>query len=190
MKKLVFVGNCGVGKTTIIRRYILNLPTLDTHSTLSAAYYEVTKYSSDRKIAIWDTAGQERFKSIAPIYYQNSQGCICVFDVTVRTSFDACEDWIKLFLDKCKCVNPFILLVGNKCDLSANNKIVGDSEISVLCNMYGCEYVETDCVNMINELAFFDLMSKFVSQTHEAPILQNTKLEWSGGSKCTGSGCF
>lgn len=196
MKKLVFVGDCGVGKTTIIRRYILGIsPKLDSESypTIGAAYYEVPKYSTTKKVAIWDTAGQERFKTIAPIYYRGSQGCICVFDVSLRSSFDSCEEWIKLFHTNCMHVNPFILLIGNKCDLPIEGRKVKDSEIGVLCNLYGCQYIETDCVNVINSLIFDEILTKFASQTHE--LVEGLELDGNlnerkvENSKCS-KGCY
>jgi small GTP-binding protein len=40
------------------------------------------------KMQIWDTAGQERFRSISQAYYRNSHGCIAVYDITNRHSFE------------------------------------------------------------------------------------------------------
>jgi Ras-related protein Rab-1A len=44
------------------------------------------------KMQIWDTAGQERFRSISQAYYRNSHGCIAIYDITNRQSFDSLEE--------------------------------------------------------------------------------------------------
>ncbi len=41
------------------------------------------------KVQVWDTAGQERFRSVSQAYYRNAHGCIAVYDVTNKESFDA-----------------------------------------------------------------------------------------------------
>jgi Ras-related protein Rab-1A len=43
------------------------------------------------KMQIWDTAGQERFRSISQSYFRNAHGCIAVYDVTSRASFESLE---------------------------------------------------------------------------------------------------
>lgn len=69
----------------------------------------------DVKLNIWDTAGQENYRSIACIYYRDSQAAIIVFDITNKNSFDDVEFWInelRSLQDKCS-----IFIVGNKLDL-------------------------------------------------------------------------
>ena len=46
------------------------------------------------KMQVWDTAGQERFRSISIAYYRNSHGCVAIYDISNRTSFDAIEEQI------------------------------------------------------------------------------------------------
>jgi Ras-related protein Rab-1A len=46
------------------------------------------------KMQIWDTAGQERFRSISHAYYRNSHGCIAIYDIANRASFEQIEEQI------------------------------------------------------------------------------------------------
>jgi len=196
-KKIVFIGDCGVGKTTIIRRYILDIShNIDSKcsSTIGAAYYEVPKYSKTEKVAVWDTAGQERFKCLAPIYYKGSQGCICVFDVTQESSFESCAEWLKLFTDNCMYSNPFILLVGNKYDCEPSMRKVSDASVATLSLLYDCPFIQTDCINEINKLQFDALIGKFVeradniiSQGIDLDDLYDAQTEKS--ARCS-KGCF
>ncbi len=160
MKKIVFIGTNGVGKTSIIKHYILDIPFGDnTDATIGAAYHEITKYSNNnntKRVAIWDTAGQERYKALAPIYYKGCQTCICVFDLGNRASFDACEEWLNTFIKHSGCEDPFILLIANKADTLVWK--VTDGEISTLCKIYECEFMYTCCLNMKNKNEFDDIM--------------------------------
>ena len=47
------------------------------------------------KLQLWDTAGQERFKAISSQYLRNSHGCIAVYDITKRESFDNIKSQIQ-----------------------------------------------------------------------------------------------
>ena len=50
------------------------------------------------KLQIWDTAGQERFFSLSKAYLRGAQGCIAVYDITRRDSFQKLESQILDFL--------------------------------------------------------------------------------------------
>ena len=73
---------------------------------------------------MWDTAGQERFKSISQAYYRNANGCIAVYDVTQRASFEAISEYITSFIDFAPPNSARnIVLVGNKTDLEAKRQV-------------------------------------------------------------------
>ena len=97
--KVVLLGDAGVGKTSIISRYVTNTFSEVLMSTTGASF--ATKkldIDSEHKIKfqIWDTAGQERFRSLAKIFYQNAAVAVLVYDITRRESFEKLKDfWIK-----------------------------------------------------------------------------------------------
>ena len=64
--KCVILGECGVGKTSIINRYISNYFNTKCDTTLGASFY-TKKYVLVNKVYdldFWDTAGQERYRSL------------------------------------------------------------------------------------------------------------------------------
>ncbi len=66
---------------------------------------------------MWDTAGQERFRSITRSYYRNSHGCIAMFDLTDRTSFQSVEEMMVEFKNSGLAEqSDNIVLVGSKKD--------------------------------------------------------------------------
>src|SRR5436190_17167130 len=100
--KIVLIGDSGVGKTTLNMNYIKGTKSLQSgHSiedgpTIGASYYckQINKGGEIIKLSIWDTAGQERYNSLASIYCRDASGCMCVFDVTNKTSFNHIDKWI------------------------------------------------------------------------------------------------
>ena len=117
--KVVMVGEPGVGKTSIISRYVLNQFSDVVISTTGASYatkvYELDK-DNKIKFQIWDTAGQERFRSLAKIFYQNAAAVVLVYDITLRDTFEKLKEyWIKEIKENAPS-DIILALVGNKSD--------------------------------------------------------------------------
>jgi small GTP-binding protein len=73
--KIVVLGSQGVGKTSLVHRYVKNAFTPpDTASTIGASFLTKRVVDIDTstvvRLQIWDTAGQERFRSISKLYYR------------------------------------------------------------------------------------------------------------------------
>ena len=97
--KVVLIGESGVGKTSIISRYMTNTfsPTLGStpgaNFTTKTVYLE--KENQSIKYEIWDTAGQEKYRSLAKVFYKNASICILVYEITRKASFDELKKyWI------------------------------------------------------------------------------------------------
>lgn len=90
--KVVMLGEAGVGKTSIINRYISNSFNPQNMSTSGASYVSKTMYfeGSDKNIKfdIWDTAGQEKFRSLTKIFYKETNVAVLVYDITRKESYD------------------------------------------------------------------------------------------------------
>lgn len=70
---MIVVGDSGVGKSSILFRFVNDEFNEFSEATLGAAFVsKVHTYGADKTIRfqVWDTAGQEKYKSIAPIYYR------------------------------------------------------------------------------------------------------------------------
>ncbi len=116
--KTIIVGNSGVGKTSIISRYLKKFNP-NEKSTIGASFTNKNEVIDGKPIIfeIWDTAGQERFRSINSIFYQDAYICILVYDITKAESFkDLKEYWYKSVLEQSS-DNIIFHIVGNKIDL-------------------------------------------------------------------------
>jgi len=81
--KIIAIGDLGVGKTSIINRYIRNVFERDYKPTIGVEY-ELRKYTILKaafNMQIWDTSGEERFKAITAAYYRGSHAILVVFDL-------------------------------------------------------------------------------------------------------------
>jgi small GTP-binding protein len=75
--KIVVLGSQGVGKTSLVHRYVRNAFTPPTtQSTIGASFLTKRVVDIDTstvvRLQIWDTAGQERFRSISKLYYRGT----------------------------------------------------------------------------------------------------------------------
>ena len=102
--RVVFVGESGVGKYDIIHKYLSNTFISSSNNTLGANFVVKNEYFKDYEqtisFEIWDTAGQERYRALSKIFFQNSNVCILVYDITKSSSFKALKNyWIKEIID-------------------------------------------------------------------------------------------
>ena len=148
--KVTLVGDSGVGKTCLLSMYVKgmceqSIPTIAIEfCTKEIELYDGTKI----KVQLWDTAGQERFKSLAMTYYRKAYGILLLFDVTKRSSFLACKNYleeVRTNSDK-KCV---VYLVGNKIDL-INNREISTEEAENFAKKENIKYIETSAVKNMN----------------------------------------
>ena len=98
--KIVLLGESGVGKTSIIQRYINNTFNPANPTTGGANFVskriKFKEENQEIKFEIWDTAGQERFRSLAKVFYKNASICVLVYDITRRQSFEQLEKfWVE-----------------------------------------------------------------------------------------------
>jgi small GTP-binding protein len=96
--KVVLIGEAGVGKTSIIMRYITNIFNPRQLATQGASYVsKIVEINKNQKVKfeLWDTAGEEKYRAIARVFYQNASVCILVYDITRKSSFDEIKNfWV------------------------------------------------------------------------------------------------
>jgi small GTP-binding protein len=116
-KKIILIGNFGVGKTSLVQRYV--------HSRFSEQYHTTLGVKVDKKVVefdhcilnmmIWDVAGEVRQEKVPPSYYLGSKGVFYVFDMTRPSTYEHIEEdlaYVKNILPE-----AVYMIVGNKKDL-------------------------------------------------------------------------
>ena len=116
--KLILLGDTGVGKSAIIKRFHQDKFESDLTSTLCANFIEKEFIIKKKKVIleVWDTAGQETFNSMTKIFVKNSKIIILVYNVTSLKSFEALDYWYDFIIKE---IGPNVILglAGNKTDL-------------------------------------------------------------------------
>jgi len=119
--KIVMIGDSGVGKSCLLKRFATNEFNDSYISTIGVDFEIQTLYIDNKtvKLQIWDTAGQERFHNITTSYYRGAHCIMLVYDVTNPDSFRNLNRWmgqIKNYASK----GTQLLIVGNKADLTGS----------------------------------------------------------------------
>lgn len=145
--KLVVLGDSGVGKTTIIHKYVYDEYRVDFKATIGADFSSKSIQISENEtldLNIWDTAGEERFHSIGAMFYRGVEAVIFVYDITQLESFKHIVKWKDDLYAKSGITNedniPMIVF-GNKVDLEDQRQVTKD-EIQVMKQEYGLEVIE------------------------------------------------
>ena len=137
--KIIFVGDAGVGKTTIISR-IMDNPYNEVYEPSIGVDFmskNIKFREQNVKLQMWDTAGQEKYKGLIPSYVRNSSIVFLVYDISVKASFDNIPKWIT-FIRTIE--NTSLVLCGNKIDL--NNREVKLEEGEELARKEGIQFFE------------------------------------------------
>jgi len=172
--KMVVLGESGVGKTSLLLRYVENKFTIATKSTIGSDFLskEITVDGRPVTLQIWDTAGQERFQGLGTSFYRGADGVCFVFDVTRKKTFEELAAWKKAFLIQVGHENdstfPMIILA-NKVDLE--NREVTKREVGDFCTKEGITFFETSAKESINVDKGFEQVARLIlSKTKEENI--------------------
>ena len=95
------------------------------------------------KLQVFDCAGQSAFRSITRSYYRGAAGCLLVYDVTRKSTFNEIKNWLE---DIKRMSNEFleITLVANKIDLeNIGKRSVTKEEGQKLAEEFNLNYIET-----------------------------------------------
>ena len=116
--KVILLGDCGVGKTNIILRFMKDQFDEDSITTTGSTYTMkvIEKDNIKYRLNIWDTAGQEKYRSITKLYLQDASIIILVYSIIEEESFNNLDYWYNTIKDKCS-EDIVLAIVGNKSDL-------------------------------------------------------------------------
>ena len=162
--KILTLGESGVGKTCILRRFVENKFLKNHLATIGidfrAKTIQINGY--EVKLKIWDTAGEERFRNITNQYYKGADGIILVFDLTNFDTMNKIRDWYNQIKNNTSSNDIGLVLVANKSDLKRE---VSNEECLNLSKELNIQLYETSAltgegVNEIFEYITQEIISK------------------------------
>ena len=122
-KKVLLIGSFGVGKTSLVRRFVLNEFSENYISTIGVRISTKTVAIEDEevKLMIWDVAGTSEEENVPKAYFLGSSAAMYVFDLSREETYLNLDKEIESIknlsgLDE-------VIIVGNKRDLLSDDEI-------------------------------------------------------------------
>lgn len=165
--KIILIGDSGVGKTSLMKRYTDNTYSKDGASTIGVDFKIKTIVVDGKhvKLQIWDTAGQERFKAIVAHYYRGANGIMLVFDMLNKESFEHLEGWMAELDERDVPKTTQIRIIGNKIDCKEQIKVT-KKDIKSFLDLYKIpesNFYEVSAQNDMNvEESFVNLTKNLI----------------------------
>jgi len=169
--KVCLVGEAAVGKTSLIRRYVLDdfddkyIQTLGT----KVSKKEITTANPDGPgqlkvdMTIWDIMGQKGFRELLKeAYFYGARGILAVCDITRRRTLDDLDDWIEGVYSVTGRIP--IEFLANKID-AEGEKEIGEEEMVQAARAYDSTFHFTSAKSGVNvELAFQSLAERIAKE--------------------------
>lgn len=147
--KVCLTGDGGVGKTSLIRRFVYDafddryVTTLGAKVTKKVHDVEMPDTGETRRVAlmIWDIMGQRGIRDLLrEAYFTRAQGALLVCDVTRPQTLEGLDGWRQALKETTGPVPLYLL--GNKADLRRKAK-VGEEDLKAVADAWGCPYALT-----------------------------------------------
>ena len=176
-KKVCLLGDEGVGKTSLIRRFVDN--------TFDDSYIKTigTKISKKETVVqgrdgqpvqlnfmIWDILGHKSSKRVPPTYYAGVEGILAVFDLTRPETFKDLDVWVSSVVVE-KNYEPSVVLLGNKSDLKDQVRVL-EEDIKAAAGKLGAAHFLTSAKTGENVEAAFHHLGKEM-------VLKRSGAAWS-----------
>ncbi len=96
--KIITAGDGGVGKTTLLYRYVEGKFLTDTKATLGVEFFWKVFNTNDKQIdlQLWDFGGQQVFRHILKNYASGAHGALLLFDLTNNSSLEQIDEWVDI----------------------------------------------------------------------------------------------
>jgi small GTP-binding protein len=142
-RKIIILGKMGVGKSSIIKRFVDNTATEKTKATMEETFNKNYFYKNEElRLIILDTAGQSEYTPALPNRYCiGVHGYILAFSIDDNHSFEVIQHVNRVLLESIGTKYIPRILVGNKKDLESSREVSLD-RIKKLAKALKCPYIE------------------------------------------------
>jgi len=178
--KVCLVGEKAVGKTSLIRRYVLNMFDDGYITTIGTkvSKKELSLYDPGRDLharidmTIWDIMGEKGFRELLKeSYFYGANGILAVCDLTRRRTLDELDDWIDAVMRVCGRV-PTLIAV-NKTDLAMPAEF-SERQVGQVARAFDSKFIYTSAKAGKNvDEAFHELGEEILGTIlEEQPLLR------------------
>ncbi len=123
-KKIVLLGHFGVGKSSLLRRFVENTFSENYVVTIGVHIMKKEVIVSNQKVTliIWDVEGTDDFTKYRPSYLMGASSFIYVFDASRTVTYNDLKYNLSHLKEKYPLVPVHI--IGNKVDLVDKNEVL------------------------------------------------------------------
>ncbi|KAH9733456.1 ras-related protein RABD2a [Citrus sinensis] len=190
--KLLLIGDSGVGKSCLLLRFADDSYIESYISTIGVDFKIRTVEQDGKTIKLQIVCGILLVKKdLGQSPAATTVGHMIVYDVTDQESFNNVKQWLNE-IDRYASDNVNKLLVGNKCDLTAN-KVVSYETAKAFADEIGIPFMETSAKDSTNvEQAFMAMAASIKDRMASQPSMNNARpptVQIKGQPVAQKSGC-
>ncbi|CAG9335420.1 unnamed protein product [Blepharisma stoltei] len=167
--KIVFLGDMGVGKTSIINQFMHGTFNNSHQPTIGIDCLSKTMQLEDRsfRLQVWDTAGQERFRTLIRNYIRDCSVAIIAYDITQNPTFLGIDKWVEDVKNE-RGGDVVIMICGNKIDLNSQRTVTSE-EGQAKANSLNVLFVEVSAKTGANIKTLFENVARALPGLNNAP---------------------
>jgi len=162
--RILLVGDAGVGKTSILLRYVEN-SFEEQQAEFESKTKSITVKGRDVKLTLMDTAGQERFRTLTSGSYRGIDGVFICYNVTDTSTFSNVPQWVQEVTKYAQNPNLVKVLIGNKSDLP--DHAVAKDEGNTYGSGNGMKFFETSAKDNTGITEAFQFIAEKIIHVQE-----------------------
>lgn len=162
--KVLVAGEGGVGKTSLLRRYVDGFFDENTIMTIGVEFFikEVMFDNINCSLQLWDLGGQKRFRYLLDSYVMGARGALLLIDLTHMPKIGDILEWVNIA--RLHDINLPIILIGTKLDLEDFIAVDDDSALHLKNAFNMIDYVKTSAKTGYNIEKPFEILAKKLAQ--------------------------
>ena len=162
--KILVTGEGGVGKTSLLRRYVDGFFDDSTIMTVGVEFFikEINFDDAHCSLQLWDLGGQKRFRYLLENYVMGARGALLLFDLTRMPKIGVILEWVNIA--RLHDINLPIILVGTKNDLEDLIAVDDESDLHIKNTFNMLDYIKISSKTGYNVEELFSLLAKKLTE--------------------------
>lgn len=162
--KILIGGDGGVGKTTLLRRYVDGKFDQSTIMTVGVDFFikdvDLDSLSNSNRCALqlWDLGGQQQFRHLMSNYVMGARGALLLIDLTRMPEISNVLEWVNIM--RMHDLKIPIILVGTKVDLKDAIAVDDETALNIKDAFNMIDYVKTSSKTGYNVEKVFEIIAK------------------------------
>ncbi len=162
--KVLLLGDAGVGKMTLVSKYMSGFYLEDLKQTIGVNIYTRDQEVDGQKVTlkIWIMARKERFRFLLSRYCIGANGTFILYDITNRNTLEHIPEWTQILRKEVGDIP--IMLMGMKLDLEESRSVSREKALEIAKSEGIDEYIECSTKTGENIEKAFETLTRLILQ--------------------------